>query len=168
MEKRFEKITHPFEPIFRNDSKFLILGSLPSVKSRENEFYYGHPQNRFWRMLAKIFGKKIPSTIQEKIEFLLQNKIALWDVIHSCEICGSSDASIKNAVPNEIEKILGTAKIRKIILNGGAAFSLYKKFWGETLEEKYGVKTIRLPSTSPANAACSLEKLVEIWRKEFD
>lgn len=168
MEKRFEKITHPFAPIFNGESRFLILGSLPSVKSRENEFYYGHPQNRFWRVLATISGEEIPETIQEKTEFLLRNKIALWDVIHSCEICGSSDASIKNAVPNEIEKILDAAKIKKIILNGGAAFSLYKKFFGEALEKKYGVDAIRLPSTSPANAASSLEKLVEIWRKEFD
>ena len=105
-------------------------------------------------MLAKIFAEEIPATIQEKTEFLLRNKIAIWDIIHSCEICGSSDASIKNAVPNEIEKILGAAKIKKIILNGGTAFSLYKEFWGERLEEKYGVK--------------SLERLVEIWRKEFD
>ena len=168
MEKSLEKITHPFSPVFGSDSRFFILGSLPSAKSRENEFYYGHTQNRFWRMLAKIFAEEIPATIQEKTEFLLRNKIAIWDVIHSCEICGSSDASIKNAVPNEIEKILGAAKIKKIILNGGAAFSLYKKFWGETLEEKYGAKAIQLPSTSPANAACSLERLVEIWRKEFD
>lgn len=168
MEKRFEKITHPFEPVFGSDSRLLILGSLPSAKSRENEFYYGHPQNRFWRMLAKIFAEEIPCTVQEKTQILLRNKIALWDVIHSCEICGSSDASIKNAVPNEIEEIFSAAKIKKIILNGGAAFSLYKKFWHETLEEKYGAKAIRLPSTSPANATCSLERLVEIWRKEFD
>lgn len=168
MENRFEKITHPFAPIFKGDSQILILGSLPSVKSRENEFYYGHPRNRFWRVLAKIFAEEIPCTIQEKIEFLLRNKIALWDVIHSCEIRGSSDSSIKNAVPNRIEEILCAAKIRKIILNGGAAFSLYKKFFGGTLEQEYGAKAIRLPSTSPANAACSLETLVEIWRKEFD
>lgn len=168
MEKRFEKVTHPFEPVFKDDSKILILGSLPSAKSRENDFYYGHPQNRFWRVLAKIAGEEIPETILEKNEFLLRNKIALWDVIHSCEISGSSDASIKNAVANKIEKILDAAKIKKIILNGGTAFSLYKKFWSETLEKKYGVSVIRLPSTSPANASYSLEKLVEIWRKEFD
>ena len=119
MEKRFEKVTHPFEPVFKDDSKILILGSLPSAKSRENDFYYGHPQNRFWRVLAKIAGEEIPETILEKNEFLLRNKIALWDVIHSCEISGSSDASIKNAVANKIEKILDAAKIKKIILNGG-------------------------------------------------
>lgn len=168
MEKRFETITHPFAPVFNGDSHFLVLGSLPSAKSRENEFYYGHPQNRFWRMLAALFAEDVPNTIREKTEFLLRNKVALWDVIHSCEICGSSDASIRNAIPNNIETILGAAHIKKIILNGGAAFSLYKQFWKETLEKKYGAKAVRLPSTSPANAACPLEKLVELWRTEFD
>lgn len=119
-------------------------------------------------MLAKIFAEGIPCAISEKTQFLLRNKIALWDVVNSCEICGSSDSSIKNAVPNEIDIILSNAKIRKIILNGGTAFALYKKFFHETLEKKYGAKAVRLPSTSPANAAWSLERLTEIWGKEFD
>lgn len=157
----YKHIVHPFEAIFNAESEILILGSLPSVKSRENNFYYGHPQNRFWRVLSLIFEEDIPNSILEKKDFLLNHKIALWDVIYSCDISGSSDSSIKNAVPNNIETILSAANIKKIIANGNTAFSLYKKFWGNTIT----IESIKMPSTSPANAAWTLEKLVEEWRK---
>ncbi len=157
----YKHIVHPFEAIFNAESEILILGSLPSVKSREHNFYYGHPQNRFWRVLALIFGEDIPNSILEKKHFLLNHNIALWDVIYSCDILGSSDSSIKNAVPNNIETILSTANIKKIIANGNTAFSLYKKFWGNTIP----IEAIKMPSTSPANAAWTLEKLVGEWQK---
>ena len=159
----YTHIVHPFEPIFNADSEVLALGSLPSVKSRENDFYYGHPQNRFWRVLAIVFGAAVPNSIPEKKNFLLTHHLALWDVIYSCDIVGSSDSSIKNAVPNNIENILAAAKIKTIIANGNTAFSLYKRFWGD----KIHIKTIKMPSTSPANATWTLEKLAEEWRKAF-
>jgi len=150
---------HPFEPIFDSNSRILILGTFPSVKSREQNFYYGHPQNRFWKVLAAVFGDQVPETVQAKKEFLLRHNTALWDVIASCEITGSSDSSIKNAVPNDIAKILKTADIRQIFCNGSKAFDLYQKFLPEL-----NVDAKKLPSTSPANAAWTLEKLIAEWR----
>ena len=150
---------HPFEPIFDSNSRILILGTFPSVKSREQNFYYGHPQNRFWKVLAAVFGDQIPETVQAKKEFLLRHNTALWDVIASCEITGSSDSSIKNAVPNDIAKILKAADIRQIFCNGSKAFDLYQKFLPEL-----NVDAKKLPSTSPANAAWTLEKLIAEWR----
>ena len=155
-----EQVTHPIAPVYDKQSKILILGSFPSVKSRKGEFFYHHPQNRFWRVLAAVCGEETPGTIPEKRAFLLEHGIALWDVIASCEITGSSNASIKNAVPNDLRRILKQADIRQIFTNGQTAHRLYQKYLaGETR-----LPEIALPSTSPANAAWSLERLTEAWR----
>lgn len=151
---------HEIEPVYNENSKILILGSFPSVKSREGKFFYHHPQNRFWKVLAGILGSAVPETIEEKKEFLLQNHIAVWDVIASCEIEGSSDSSIRNVIPNDLNKILSTANIKHIYTNGGTASKLYRKYcYAQTQMED-----VKLPSTSPANAAYSLGKLMEEWR----
>ena len=155
---------HPFPPLYDEESKILILGSFPSVKSREMKFFYGHPQNRFWKVIASIFNEKIPESIEEKKELILRNHLALWDVIAECEITGSSDASIKNAKANDLSEILDNAPIQKIIVNGKTAEKLYIKY----IEPVTGIKAVVLPSTSPANAAWSLERLVDAWRPEID
>lgn len=154
-------IVHPIPPVFDEKSEILILGSFPSVKSRETEFFYGHPQNRFWRVLTAICGGELPTTNEVKTEFLLKNKIALWDVIASCEIDGSADSTIKNVIPNDLSTILDTANIRRIFVNGKTAEKYYKKY----SEKKTGMTATCLPSTSPANAAYSLEKLIHNWRE---
>ena len=158
MEK--ESLRHPFPAIYAPDSRILILGSFPSVKSREQRFFYGHPQNRFWRVLAALLGTSVPQTVEEKQDFLLAHRIALWDVIASCEIAGSSDASIRNAVPNNLTPILETASIRQIFTNGGTAHRLYRKY----IFPLTGREDIALPSTSPANAARSLDALIDAWQ----
>ena len=150
-------------PVYDKKSKVLILGSLPSVKSREAGFYYGHPQNRFWKLLAALLSCPVPETIEEKKRMLLTHHIAVWDVIESCDIIGSSDSSIKNVVPADIGKLLENADIGRIFANGKKAESLYKKY----IFPKTKVPVTALPSTSPANAACSLEKLVEVWGTEI-
>ena len=154
-----ETITHPFPPVFDADSRVLILGSFPSVKSREQRFFYGHPQNRFWKVLAAIFNCAVPQTVEEKKQMLLANGIALWDVIARCEIAGSSDASIKNAVPNDLSPIFAAADIRAVYCNGATSYHLYQKY----ILPITGREAIKLPSTSPANAAWTLEKLIEAW-----
>ena len=153
-------LIHPIAPVFDKNSRVLILGSFPSVKSREEGFFYGHPQNRFWRVTAMVFGENTPQTIDEKRAFLLRNHIALWDVIGSCEIDGSSDSSIRNVSVNDLNEILGTADIKAIFLNGKKAEQLYKKHIQPIIKRD----GICLPSTSPANAAWSPEKLVEAWK----
>ena len=155
-----EKIAHPIEPLYSKDSKILILGSFPSQKSREQMFFYGHPQNRFWRVLSAVFECDTPETVDEKREFILSHKIALWDVIASCEIEGSADSSIKNVVPNDFTEILNTADINQIFVNGKTAEKFYNKYIKNTL----GREAVCLPSTSPANAAWSVEKLVSAWK----
>ena len=150
---------HPIEPVYDKYSKILILGSFPSVKSREEGFFYGHSQNRFWRVLSAVCKADTPVTIQEKKQFLLDNHIAVWDVIKSCDIVGSSDSSIKNVVPNDLNIILGSADIKQIYVNGKKAEELYKKY----IEPKIKREAICLPSTSPANAMWKLERLVEEW-----
>lgn len=152
-------ITHPIPPFWSADSRVLILGSFPSVKSRECRFFYGHKQNRFWRVTAAVFGDGVPESTEEKKAFLAKNRIALWDVIAACEIEGSSDASIRNAVANDIAPILAGADIRHIFVNGKTAANLYEKYVLPTV----GRKAIPLPSTSPANAAWSLPRLTEAW-----
>lgn len=152
-------VVHPLPPLYDEKSRVLILGSFPSVKSREQNFFYGHKQNRFWRVTAAVFGCEVPQTIEEKREFLLGNGIALWDVIASCEIVGSSDSSIKNAVANDLSDILEAADIKKIFVNGKAAEKYYRKY----TEKAIGRSAICLPSTSPANAAWSIERLTEAW-----
>ena len=154
-------IVHPFPPLYDDYSEILILGSFPSVKSREQMFFYGHPQNRFWRVLAVIFEQTVPASIEEKKAFLTQNHIALWDVIASCEIVGSSDSSIKNAVANDISPILKNSRVKRIFVNGGTAKKLYDRY----LYPVTGIEAVLLPSTSPANAAWSLERLIQEWKK---
>lgn len=153
-------ITHPISPVYNKDSKILILGSFPSVKSREAQFFYGHPQNRFWKVTAGVFEEDVPDTTEEKRAFLLRNKIAVWDVIQSCDIVGSSDSSITNVVVNDIEPILSGSKIKKIYVNGKKAYSLYNKY----IKPVIGVEAMCLPSTSSANAAWNLDRLVETWK----
>lgn len=153
-------IEHPFPPLYDENSKILILGSFPSVKSREQMFFYGHPQNRFWRVVSGVLGKKTPTTIEEKRAFLHENHIALWDVIASCDITGSSDSSIKNVVPNDLSEILKNAEIEQIFVNGKAAEKYYNKYTRDVLNRT----AVCLPSTSPANAAQTLEKLIEAWQ----
>lgn len=152
-------VIHPISPVFDNQSEILILGSFPSVKSREEGFFYGHPQNRFWRVTAAVFGAPVPSTTLEKRAFLLQNRIALWDVIASCEIEGSSDASIRNVTANDLNVILNAAPIRQIYVNGKTAERYFKQYIFPQIQRN----AICLPSTSPANAAWSLERLVASW-----
>ena len=154
------RVTHTFEPIYDDRSRILILGTFPSVKSRENAFYYGHPQNRFWKVLAALMKEETPSSVEEKKAMLLRNGIAIWDVISSCDIEGSSDSSIKNVTANDIAGLLAASHIEKIFGNGEKACRLYDKF----CKEKAKKEIIRLPSTSPANAAFSMEKLLECWR----
>lgn len=154
---------HPFPPLYDENSRVLILGSFPSVKSREMMFFYGHPQNRFWKVIAGVFDEKIPASIEEKKKLILGNHLALWDVIAECEIVGSSDASIKNARANDLSEILNNAPIRKIIVNGKTAERLYIRY----IEPVTGIKAVVLPSTSPANAAWSLERLTDEWGAEI-
>lgn len=150
---------HEIEPVYDEHSRILILGSFPSVKSREAGFFYYHPQNRFWKVLAFLCGEELPASIVEKKAFLLRNHIAVWDVIASCTIAGSSDSSIKDVVPNDLTPILEKGNIRQIYCNGGTSHKLYRKY----LEQGVGKEAILLPSTSPANAAWSLQRLQESW-----
>ena len=152
-------VIHPFTPIWNNDSKILILGSIPSPKSRENNFYYAHPRNRFWPVMQNLFNVKLES-VNEKKEFLLNNRIALWDVLKSCEIVGAADGSIKNPQPNDIETIVSSSSIDAVFTTGSAAYKYYRQF----IENDISIKAVPLPSTSPANARMSLEKLTESYR----
>ena len=151
---------HPIPPVCGEDAEILILGSFPSVKSREQGFFYGHQQNRFWKMLAAVLDEPLPQTVTEKKAMLIRNRIALWDVIASCEITGSSDASIRDVTPNDIRALLERAKIRRILCNGNTAFRLYRKY----ILPQTGREALRLPSTSPANAACGPEALTAAWK----
>ncbi len=151
---------HNIPPVFDKDSRILILGSFPSVKSREAEFFYGHPQNRFWKVTAAVFGCTVPQTVPEKREFLLKNHIAVWDVIARCDIENSADSTIRNAVPNDLGIILGKADIKEIFVNGRTAEKYYNKY----ILPLTGRPAVCLPSTSPANAAKSLDDLIESWK----
>jgi len=152
---------HPFEPVYDQESKVLILGSFPSVKSRETGFYYGHPQNRFWKVISTIVGEAVPVSNDAKKEFLLRHHLALWDVLASCEITGSSDASIKNAVPNDLSQLIKHSQIKMIITNGNTAYTFFDRF----IKTDPSLKVFRLSSTSAANAAMSIDKLTEKWSK---
>ena len=154
-------IVHPIPPVYDRNSEVLILGSFPSVKSREAGFFYGHPQNRFWKVTAAVFAENVPRTIEEKKAFLARNHIALWDVIGTCDIVGSSDASIRNVVPNDLSVILGHANIRAIYVNGKTAMKYYLKY----TQPLTGRAAVCLPSTSPANAAWTVEKLQTEWNR---
>ena len=151
---------HNIPPVFDENSRILILGSFPSVQSRENAFFYAHPRNRFWNVLAGVFGEPTPCTTDEKKRFLLRRNIALWDVIAQCEVTGSSDASIRNAEPNQIETILRQAEIKRIIVNGKTAYKYYQKY----LYPSTGIEAVCLPSTSPANARMKERELIDLWR----
>ncbi len=158
------KVTHEFGPFYDEHSKILILGSIPSPKSRELGFYYMHPQNRFWSVLSHIFGEDIPVTIIDKKKFLKRHNIALWDVLESCEIEGASDSSIKDPIPNDIEKILKSSKIEKIYTTGMTAYKLYNKY----IFKSVGIDAICLPSTSSANAKMNFDSLVYEYKKILD
>lgn len=157
--KEYEQIKHMFPPVFDKDSKVLILGTFPSVKSREQQFFYGHPQNRFWKIIAAVTGEKVPEEIAEKKELLLKHRIAIWDVIESCDITGSSDNSIKNVIPADLSVILDYCRIEKIYANGAKAYQLYQKYTFPITKREI----IQLPSSSPANAAYSMERLLTHW-----
>lgn len=156
------RVEHTFKPIYNKNSEILILGSIPSVKSRENNFYYGHPKNRFWSLIAKIYNENVPNTIYEKEKLILNNKLAIYDVIKSCDIQASSDSSIKNAKINDINSIIQNSNIKKVIFNGNKSYELYNKY-----EKNKFKNLIVLPSTSPANARFSFEDLYEIWKKKL-
>ena len=158
------RILHPFGPLFGPDSRILILGSFPSVKSREQNFFYGHPQNRFWKVIAALFGQDTPATIPEKKALILSNGLALWDSIASCIITGSSDASIREVVPNDLRIILDSAPVELIYCNGRKSHEMYMKYILPSL----GREAFCLPSTSPANAQWSLEKLIDAWSVILD
>ncbi len=157
-------VQHPFPPLYDSDSKILILGSFPSVKSREQMFFYGHPQNRFWKVIASVFDKDIPVTIEDKKLLLKKHHIALWDVISSCDIKGSSDSSITNVVPNDLSLILNHSDIRLIIVNGKTA----EKYFNKYIRDQIKRDAVCLPSTSPANAAWGLERLTDEWKKAIE
>ena len=161
--QEYQHISHEFGPVFDENSEILILGSFPSVKSREMQFYYGHPQNRFWKVLANILNTELPVSIEEKKELLLENHIALWDVIESCSIIGSSDTSIKDVVVNDFSRILAESKVKRIYVNGTKAYELYHRY----AEKQTGIKAVKLPSTSPANAAWRVERLCEAWKEKI-
>lgn len=148
---------HNISPVYDKNSRILILGSFPSVKSREAKFFYGHPRNRFWKVISALFNEPCPETIDEKKTLLLTHNTAVWDVIKSCEITGSSDSSIKNAVPNDFSEIFAAADIKAVFTNGSTAYNMYRKYC------RTGFDAVKLPSTSPANAAFSLERLIAEW-----
>ena len=156
-----EYAVHEIPPVWDNNSKILILGSFPSVKSREGNFFYNHPQNRFWKVMAAVWNCPVPQEIEEKKKMLLENHVAVWDVIASCQIEGSSDSSIKDVMPNDISVILKQAPVEKIFTNGATAWKMYNRYIKPVAERE----AIKLPSTSPANAAWSLDRLVEEWNR---
>lgn len=160
----YVRVHHSFEPVYDGNSRILILGSFPSVKSREYNFYYGHPQNRFWKLLARLLEEPVPETVEEKKSMLLRRGIAIWDVVAACDIRGSSDRSIRNVIPTDLNRVLRAAPIEKIITNGDTAFQLYNKY----CFEQTGREAVKCPSTSPANAFFQMDKLAEAWEKELE
>lgn len=155
-----EHIIHPFGPLYDENSTVLILGSLPSVKSREQNFFYGHSQNRFWPLMAQMFNEPTPLTIDEKRDLILKHHLALWDTIYSCDIIGSSDSSIKNVVPTDLKTVIENSKITRVFCNGNTSGKYYHKYQEKVLD----IKAITLPSTSPANAAWSMDMLYNAWK----
>ena len=173
-------ITHEIPPIWNSKSHILILGTMPSPASREAGFFYMHPQNRFWKVVPAVFGEELKYSnsdiknpelkslvIQERRDFLLRHQLALWDVLSSCDINGASDASIKNAVPNDFTKIFTTSKIKKVFCTGKTAYNLWKKNCAPQYEAQFNLQAECLPSTSPANAAWTFERLVEAYRTMY-
>ena len=154
-----QRIIHPIPPLYDSDSTKLILGSFPSIKSREAMFFYGHPQNRFWKLMAVIYGESTPVTIEEKKKLILSHNLALWDSIRTCTITGSSDSSVKDVVPNDLSVILNNSRVEKIFCNGALSYKMYMKH----IYPSTKIEAVKLPSTSPANAAYSIERLYEQW-----
>lgn len=161
IQGQYRHIKRTFGPVYNQNSRILILGSFPSVKSREANFYYGHPQNRFWPLMGKILAREIPAAIEERKALMLDVGIALWDTIEECDIVGSSDASIRNIVPVDIQRVLNTADIAQIYCNGSTSYELFMRY----LEPVCGRIPVKLPSTSPANAAWNQERLYEAWKQ---
>ena len=154
-----DPVLHPIPPVYNADSRILILGSFPSVRSREEGFFYGHPRNRFWTVLSRVLAEPVPDSVDGKKAFLLLNRIALWDVIQSCTLTGSSDSSIRDVIPNDLSGILSATDVRAVFVNGRTAEKLYRTW----IAPATGIDCIPLPSTSPANAAWSLDRLAESW-----
>ena len=162
---RYEHVEHGFGPVFDADSRVLVLGSFPSSKSREAGFYYGHPRNRFWQVISEVTGDTLPCspTADDKRSLILRNGIALWDVVQSCDIVGSSDSSIRNVVPNDVSSLVRGSKVEAVFANGGTAARLYAKH----LEDEVGIPAVKLPSTSPANASWTLDRLIGAWEESL-
>ena len=156
-------IVHHVSPLYNENSKILILGTFPSVKSREACFFYSNTQNRVWKIMSRLCDSDMPKTLEEKKKLILEHQFALWDVIHSCDVTGSADSSIRNVVPNDISEIIKNSKVEKIFVNGRKAETLYKKY----IEEKIGIRAVCLPSTSPANASWSEDRLFEYWKEQI-
>ncbi len=154
-----DRVIHPIPPLYNGQSRVLVLGSFPSVKSREAGFFYHHPQNRFWKVISALYEEPLPATIEGKRDLLLRNRIAVWDVIQSCEITGSADSSIKNVVPNDLALVLEHSGVEQIFANGSTSYQLYMKY----IYPDTGIEIRKLPSTSPANATYSLSRLLEEW-----
>ena len=157
----YTHVTHPFDPLYDANSKILILGSFPSVQSRKNCFYYSHPQNRFWRLLAKLYQAPLPASIEEKKAFCLSKNIALFDAVFSCDIISSSDSSMKNVVPSDLSRVISSSRISRVFCNGKTSAFYYNKFQKPVLK----IPCTVLPSTSPANAAWTFPRLLEEWKK---
>ena len=153
-------VMHEFPALYDRESRVLLLGSIPSPKSREMAFYYGHPQNRFWKVMAIVLGESVPETIAQKKAMLKKHHVALWDVLDSCTIVGASDTSIEDPVVNNIKELVEKSKITRIFCTGATAYNLYQKFCAKEV----GIDAVKLPSTSPANCAVSLEKLIEAYK----
>lgn len=161
MNKKYERISHGFGPLYNERSRVFILGSFPSVKSREECFFYGHPRNRFWKVMALVTDEEEPITIEEKKEMMLAHGIALYDVIESCDIIGSSDSSIRNVEPADLSTLIRDSDIKAVFTNGALAKKMYDKYEFQST----GIPSEGLPSTSPANASYNIEKLMEKWTK---
>lgn len=158
---RYEHLQHTIDPVFDRRSRVLLLGSFPSPKSREVGFFYGHPQNRMWRVLAEVMNERaVPQTVEDRTAFLLSYRIAMWDVIASCAIKGASDASIRDVVPNDLSRILDVAPIQAIFCTGGKSHQLYRRYQ----EKLVGIPAIKLPSTSGANASWGFDRLVAAYQ----
>ncbi len=156
-----QRQVHPIPPLFSERSEILILGSFPSVMSRNEAFFYAHPQNRFWKTVAAVFAAPVPGNLEQKKELILQNRLALWDVIASCEITGSSDSSVRHVTPTDLSVIFASAPIRRVFVNGKTAARVYRRYQ----LPRTGMEAVCLPSTSPANAAWSQAQLVEAWMR---
>ena len=160
----YTHVKHPFVPLYDKNSRILILGSLPSAASRKQNFYYGHPFNRFWKVLAALYEEETPVTITDKKTFLKKHHIALYDVIGECDIRGSSDTSVRNVIPTDLEDIIRNSNISRVFCNGKLSGRLYKKYH----EAKTGIEAMVLPSTSPANASYTMDRLLEEWKEILD